>query len=188
VADAEINSSAMVSNPAPSTVLAAYLNASQTFNGFATIESNTTHTLYVNSTLASAAGPSVSGVPFSVTASYGTLSVPSGSTGAGGSYAITYNAPNVTTMTLVTITITSGGSSFTDSFYVLPLQKITTTTTVTVTKIEKTTTNLDLYYALIVVFAILFIAFAALYGVSRGRNKPKEPNPASQEQHPPEQK
>jgi ABC-type transport system substrate-binding protein len=188
VADAEINSSAMVSNPAPSTVLAAYLNASQTFNGFATIESNTTHTLYVNSTLASAAGPSVSGVPFSVTASYGTLSVPSGSTGAGGSYAITYNAPNVTTMTLVTITITSGGSSFTDSFYVLPLQKITTTTTVTVTKIEKTTTNLDLYYALIVVFAILFIAFAALYGVSRGRNKPKEPSPASQEQHPPEQK
>ncbi|MEM0138914.1 MAG: ABC transporter substrate-binding protein, partial [Thermoplasmatales archaeon] len=176
-----VNSSQMVSNPAPSTVVAAYVQGSQSLNGFTTILGNSSYTLFVNSTLANTAGPSVSGVPFTVTVSIGNVSVPSGTTGAGGSYPVTFSAPNVSVITPVTVTITSNGQSFTYQFFVMPVEKVIKTTTVTVTKTVTVTPNLDAYYALIIVFAILFVVFAALWAVSR--RKPKQ---EQEEQKPPE--
>ena len=184
VATAEVNSSAMVNNPAPSTVLTPYFNNSQSINGFNVIYGNSSYTLYVNSTMANSAGPSVSGTSFSVSASIGNLSTTSGMTGANGSATVTYSAPNVTVMTPVTVTVTSGGSSYAYSFFVMPLQKVTSKP---ITKTVTVTPNLDAYYALIVIFAVLFVAFAALYSMSRGKGKAKDQTPPEQ-QNPPEQK
>ncbi|MEM0141661.1 MAG: hypothetical protein QXN66_06490, partial [Thermoplasmatales archaeon] len=83
--------------------------------------------------------------------------------------------------TPVTVTITSNGQSFTYQFFVMPVEKVIKTTTVTVTKTVTVTPNLDAYYALIIVFAILFVVFAALWAVSR--RKPKQ---EQEEQKPPE--
>jgi len=183
VATTVVNSSQMLNNPAPSTVLAAYIQGEQSVNGFATILGNASYTLYINSTLVNSAGPSVSGVPFTVSTSVGNISVPSGTTGAGGSYPLTFSAPNVSVMTPVTVTITSNGQTFSYQFFIMPVEKVVQTTTVTVTKTVKVTPNLDVYYALIIIFAILFVVFVALWASSR-RSRKEVPQ---EEQKPPNQ-
>ena len=159
---ATVNSSQMVSNVAPSPVLTAYLPGSQLANGVTTITSGTSYTMYLNSTYNTPAGTSAPNVGFTVTVSYGTLSTSSNTTNSNGTYALKYTAPTVSVLTPVTITITGNGQTFVEHVYVTP---------------QAPSAQLPLYYALIGIFAALFIIFAAMYALQRRKvtPPPKEP-------------
>jgi ABC-type transport system substrate-binding protein len=159
---ATVNSSQMVNNVAPSPVLTAYLPGSQLADGVTTITSGTSYTMYLNSTYNTAAGTSAPNVGFTVTVSYGTLSTSSNTTNGNGTYALKYTAPTVSVLTPVTITITGNGQTFVEHVYVTP---------------KAPTSQLPLYYALIGIFAALFVIFAAMYALQRRKVNapPKEP-------------
>ena len=158
---ATVNSSQMVNNVAPSPVLTAYLPGSQLANGVTTITSGTSYTMYLNSTYNTPAGTSAPNVGFTVTVSYGTLSTTSNTTNSNGTYALKYTAPTVSVLTPVTITITGNGQTFVEHVYVTP---------------KAPTSPLPLYYALIGIFAALFVIFAAMYALQRRKvNAPVQP-------------
>lgn len=156
VAQLSINSSQSVTNVPPSPMAAAYFQGVTSVNGNIILSSGSTYTLYVNSTYNTPAGPSVGSVPFTLSATYGTLSVTSNTTNANGTYTLTYAAPKVTTLTEVTITVVAGGTTYVEHVYVQPV----------------TPSNNVLYYSLIGVFAALFVVFAALYAMGRRKVVP----------------
>lgn len=180
VADATVNSSAYSNNPAPTAVLSAHFGNSQTYNGFATLNANSTYTMYVNSTLENPSGPYATNVAFNVTVSLGTIATSTGSTGSGGSMSITYVAPNVTVLTAVTLTISTGDpSTYTQTFYIVPEKTVSVTTThtvysnSTVTKYLNITTVPSYAWALIGVFVALFVISAAVAVIESKKGKSK---------------
>lgn len=158
---ATVNSSQMVNNVAPSPVITAYLPGSQLANGVTTITSGTSYDMYINSTYNTPAGTSAPNVGFTITVSYGTLSTSSNTTNGNGTYLVKYTAPTVSVLTPVTITITGNGQVFVEHVYVTP---------------KAPASQLPLYYALIGIFAALFIVFAAMYAIQRRKTTttPKE--------------
>ncbi len=186
VADATVNSSAYVNNPAPSPVLSAHFGNSQSYNGFTALSANSTYTMFVNSTLVSPAGQYASNLAFNVTVSVGTLAATSGNTSSGGSMSITYVAPNVTVLTAVTLTISTGDpSTYTQTFYIVPEKVVTKTTTHTVYNNSTVTKYLNqipgYVWALVGVFAVLFVIFAAIAAIEARKARSKSPP----EQRPP---
>ncbi len=119
-----IYSASMVNNVPPSTMINFYVPLSQNVqvNGFTAVGSGKSFSLYVNSTYDLAAGPGDANVSFTATVNHGTLSATKGTTNANGSFMLTYTAPTVSNLTLVTLTVTTNGSgqNFTYSFYVAP--------------------------------------------------------------------
>jgi len=119
-----VYSGSMVNNVPPSTVVNFYVPLSQNvqMNGITAVGSGKSFSLYVNSTTDLAAGPDAANVSFTATVNYGTLSATKGTTNANGSFMLTYTAPTVSNLTLVTITVTTNGSGqeFNYSFYVAP--------------------------------------------------------------------
>ncbi len=158
VAQTVVNSSQMVNNVAPTPVVAAYLEGAPSVNGVVTIGSGSTYTMFVNSTLNSIAGPSAANVSFTVTVSYGSVSVKSNTTNTDGTYSLSYTAPSVSSLTLVTITVTaSNGATYVEHVYVEPAAP-----------------SPVMLYALIGVFGALFVVFAAMYAI-RVRKPPVPP-------------
>lgn len=160
VSQLSINSSQSVNNVAPSPMAAAYFQSVPSVDGTIMLSSGSSYTMYVNSTYNSPAGTSAGNVPFTVSATYGTLSTTSNTTNANGTYKLTYTAPKVSTLTEVTITVVAGGVTYVEHVYVAP---------------SPPPVNNTLYYALIGVFAALFVAFAALYAIGRRRVLPPPP-------------
>lgn len=121
-----VYSKSMENNPAPSTMISFYVPPSQNVqvNGFTAVGSGKSFSLYVNSTYDLAAGPGEANVSFTATVNHGTLTVTNGTTNANGSFMLTYTAPTVSNLTLVTLTVTTNGSgqNFTYFFYVAPSQ------------------------------------------------------------------
>ncbi len=137
-----------------------YLQDSSILNNFTTIKSGTSYKMYVNSTYNTMAGPDYGNIPFTISAKYGTLSTTSGKTNSNGTYSITYKAPEVKVMTLITITIKTDGNNATyiQSFYVLPVSKTVKP-------------NYDYYDAAIIVLAAIAVIFIGLYTVDRRKLK-----------------
>ncbi len=119
-----VYSAQMVNNVPPSTMMSFYVPPFQNvqMNGFTAVGSGKSFSLYVNSTYDLAAGPDDANVSFTATVNHGTLSATKGTTNANGSFMLTYTAPTVSNLTLVTLTVTTNGSgqNFTYSFYVAP--------------------------------------------------------------------
>ncbi len=147
-----INSSQSVTNVAPSPMAAAYFQGLSPVDGAILLSSGSTYTIYVNSTYNTPGGASAGGVPFTLSATYGTFSQTSNTTDANGTFTLTYTAPKVTTDTEVTITVVAGGTTYVEHVIVKPVTPAP---------------NNILYYSLIGVFAALFVIFAALYAVGR---------------------
>lgn len=170
-ADLQI-SSTQVSTPAtPTPFASAYLAGSAvSLNGVVSVAGSSSYTLFVNTTENGPAGPLAGGVSIlAISTSLGTVTPGSGTTSSAGSLQGTLTVPSVSTPSLLVITIEySTGSGTTAnstlSVYVVPSKVVTTTTS----------TNLDLYYALIGIFAVLTVIFAALWVGARGRRMPPE--------------
>ena len=168
-----ITSASMVNNVPPSTMVNFVVPPSQNvqINGFTAVGSGKSFSMYVNSTYDLAAGPSDPNVSFTATVNYGTLSATKGTTDANGSFMLTYTAPTVSNLTLVTITVTTNGSSsqnFTYSFYVAP------------SHVAPPSAVLD--YAIMGVLAALAVIFIGLYAMEAGKVRkmsPKTPPPST---------
>jgi hypothetical protein len=106
------------------------------------------------------AGPNDGNLPYSISVNYGTISVSSGETNSAGTSSITYKAPAVKVMTLVSMHITDGNTTYTKSFYVLPS---------VVSKPVKT--NNDIYYVAIGALAAIAAIFIGLYLIDRKKLK-----------------
>ncbi len=156
VSQFSINSSQMVNNVPPSPMGSAYFQSVSSVNGITLLTSGSSYTVYVNSTYNSPAGPTASGVPFTISATFGTFSETSNTTNSNGTYRVTYTAPKVSALTPVTITVTVDGVSHVITAYVQP-------TTPPPSNV--------LYYSLIGIFAALTVIFAALFAMSRRRVK-----------------
>lgn len=119
-----VYSAPTVNNVPPSTTMSFYVPLSQNVqtNGLTAVGSGKSFSLYVNSTYDLAAGPGEANVSFTATVNYGTLSATKGTTNANGSFMLTYTAPVVSNLTLVTLTVSTNGSgqNFTYTFYVAP--------------------------------------------------------------------
>ncbi len=112
-------------NPYLVPYVSVYLNDESSLNNIAVITGGSGYTMYINSTYNNMAGPNYGNIPFTLNVNYGTISKDSGKTNSNGTYSLTYKAPAVKVMTLVTVTIKTGGNStFTQSFYVIPQTKI----------------------------------------------------------------
>ncbi len=168
VGDSVITSTAMVNNVPPAPVATAYVQGAQTLNGFTIVEANSTYNMYINTTQNTAYGPSVSGISLTVSVSLGNVSVSQGTSSSAGSLTVSYAAPNVSVLTPVTITVqVTGGSTTTQTVYLVPHYISTTKVPVTTTK---TVTSVPAYmYGLVGVFVVLTVVFAALYATSRGK-------------------
>ena len=156
-----VTSSAYVNSVSPTNVAAAYIIGSVSLNNSVLILSNSTHTIYVNTTLNTPAGPSSSGVSVNLAVSSGTLNITTGTT-ANGSLSVTFVAPMVSSLTTVTLTITIPGTSFskTTTYYVIP----STAATKPTKTLTKTITSIPGYaYGLIGLFGVLTVIFAVLY-------------------------
>ena len=170
VASALVYSNQSVNSVAPSPVVAAYISGESSINGVTVLPANGTYTMYVNSTLNSAAGPSASGITVSVSVSLGNVSVSSGTTASNGSFVLLYNAPNVSVLTAVTISVTTSSGTTTQTVYLVPHYVITTTVTSPPVTKTKTVVSVPLYaFGLIGIFVILTVIFAVLYVSSRGK-------------------
>ncbi len=160
VTQLSLNSSQAVNNVAPSPMAAAYFQSVPSVDGTVVLSSGSSYTVYVNSTYNSPAGTSAANVPFTISATYGTLSTTSNTTNSNGTYKLTYTAPTVSTVTEVTITVSAGGVTYVEHVYITP---------------SVPAPNNTLYYALIGVFAALFVVFAALYAMGRRKVLPPPP-------------
>lgn len=162
-----------VTTPFIAPIGAIYMQNVSVVNGQNFVLGNSTHSAYINTTFNVPAGPTIGSVGFSVSASAGVASVTSATTATNGTYVITYTAPNVSSITAVTITISTTGTSspmtYTYSFFVVPVYTHTVTTTKTVTQTVTKTPFYD--YAIMGVLAALFVAFAALYAVAQRKKK-----------------
>ena len=172
-----VTSAPLVNNPASPNVVTAYFANSQSVNGVTTITGNQSYTMYVNSTLASSAGPASSGIGFTVSASIGNVSETSSNTGSTGSTELTYTAPNVTVLTEVTLTITTPQKTNTQTFYIVPEKVVTTTHVSTIyknTTLYSNVTEVPAYaWALIGVFLVLFVVTAAIAAIEYRKAKSK---------------
>ncbi|MBX8644207.1 MAG: YncE family protein, partial [Thermoplasmata archaeon] len=170
-----VYSNQSVNNVTPSPVVFAYIAGESSLNGVTVLPGNGTYTMYVNSTENSPYGPSTSGVSVTVSVSLGSVSVSSGTTGSNGSFVISYNAPNVSVLTPVTIGISTGSGTITETIYLVPHYVVTKTITTTVTKTKTVTTTVSsaLFEGLTGLFIILTVIFAVLYVSARrkGGNK-----------------
>jgi ABC-type transport system substrate-binding protein len=168
-----ITSASMVNNVPPSTMVNFVVPPSQNVqvNGLTAVGSGKSFSMYVNSTYDLAAGPSDPNVSFTATVNYGTLSATKGTTDANGSFMLTYTAPTVSNLTLVTITVTTNGSSsqnFTYSFYVAPSHVVTPSPV--------------LDYVIMGVLGALAVIFIGLYAMEAGKVRkmgPKTPPPST---------
>lgn len=162
----------------------AYVAGASILSGVNVLAGNSSHTLYVNTTENSAAGPGLAGYSVNVSVSFGTVggsSSATGTTDSSGSFSTTLAVPNVTVMTpiVVTVRVTGAGgavSTFSSTYYALPSYLSTNTSTTTITKNvyhNSTTTNVPVYmWGVVGVLIILTVAFAALYATrSRGGGK-----------------
>lgn len=175
-ADAQI-ASTQVSTPAtPSPVAAVYLAGSVvSANGVVSVKGGSTYTLFVNTTENTPAGPIAPDVNvIAISTSYGTVTPSSGATSSAGSLSGTLAVPSTTVQSVIYITVeyavTGGTANVTQAVYVVPAVTPTTTTT-----------NLDIYYALIGLFAVLTVIFLALWISARGRPPLKATTPWSAE-------
>ena len=163
VATSIVTSSQFVNSVSPTSVATPYILGAVSLDNSLLVLSNSSHEIYVNTTLNTPAGPSSSGVSVSLAVSSGTLNVTTGTT-SNGSLSVTFVAPTVSALTTVTLTVTIPGTPFskTTTYYVMPSTaaiKPTTTTTTT-----KTVISVPGYaYGLIALFAVLTVIFAALY-------------------------
>jgi ABC-type transport system substrate-binding protein len=161
-------------NATPMPVLAAYVQGESSVNGVTILPANSSYTMFVNSTENTPAGPSTPGISFNVSVTLGNVSVSSGTTASNGSFAITYNAPNVSVLTPVTIKIQSASGTTTQTIYLVPHYTVTTTILKTTTKTTTVSTVPAYAYGLIGLFVVLTVVFAVLYATSRrskGGNK-----------------
>ncbi len=182
-----INSTQFEYNPQPSPVTTPYLAGAQYIGGLWFITGNETYTLYINSTENNAAGPTASSVAATVNVTNGTLSAGSVNTGASGSATLQYKAANVTAITPVGVTVTTAYGTYSETFYIIPHSSNSTTTTSPTTK-TKTVTSIPSYmYALVGVFAALFVISTVLFARARsGRGGKKQP-PVEPEESEPEE-
>ncbi|SMD30423.1 ABC transporter substrate-binding protein [Picrophilus oshimae] len=155
-------------------VVNAYIQGSTIYNGVQILPANNTYTMFVNSTYDSMAGPYASDVPFNVSVNIGKVSITSASTGSSGSYSLTYNAPNVSIVTEVTLTITyKNGTDPTtvEHFYLVPSYVVTHTVTKKVTVTQKVTKDVTpvIDYAIMGILAVIAVIFIALFAVERGK-------------------
>lgn len=154
-------------NATPAPVLAAYVQGESSLNGVTVLPANSSYAMFVNSTENTPAGPSTSGISFSVSVTVGNVSVSSGTTASNGSFVVTYNAPNVSVLTPVTITIKTGSGTTTQTIYLVPHYTVTTTILKTTTKTTTVSTVPAYAYGLIGLFVVLTVIFAVLYVTSR---------------------
>ncbi|MHB8351830.1 MAG: ABC transporter substrate-binding protein, partial [Thermoplasmata archaeon] len=106
VSDAVVTSPAFIQSVSPVSTATAYIQGSGSLNGFILVPSNATYTLFVNTTLGGAYGPSVGGVPVNVSVSVGSLAASTGTTSASGSFSTTFATPLVSVLTPVTVRLT----------------------------------------------------------------------------------
>lgn len=175
-ADTTIYSNQMVNNAPQPVVAMAYPSGVGTFfiaDPVFALAGNATYSLYINTTLGSAAGPAAGNQSFTVTATSGTLASTSGTTDANGTAVIKYTAPAVNSVTTVTITVSVGSTNYTRTLYILPTQHVVTTITKTVTK-KVTSPVSALFEGLTALFAILFVVFVALFAMERRRRSGRE--------------
>lgn len=113
-------------DPYLTSFVSTYFKGSSILNNIVAIKSDASYKMYINSTYNTMAGPDYGNVPFTISVEYGTLSTDSGKTNSNGTYSITYKAPVVKVITLVTITIKTAGNNatYTQSFYVLPVSTV----------------------------------------------------------------
>jgi hypothetical protein len=168
-ADLQVSSTQQSTPATPTPFASAYIAGSVvSLSGVVSVAGSTSYPLYVNTTENGPAGPLDAGVSIiAISTSLGTVTPVSGTTSSAGSLQGTLTVPAVTTPSLMVITIEystgSGTANSTLSVYVVPSKVVTPTTT---------STNLDLYYALIGIFAVLTVIFAALWVSARGRRIP----------------
>lgn len=174
VTSAIITSSAYYNNPVNTPVMYGYIQGAQYISNSQLVTAGN-YTLYLNSTLDSAAGAVVGGVSFVVSSSYGNLSIASGTTNSSGSSVATITIGSVPFATNATLTISAVDSATGavistshESLLILP-------TSIVKPKVTTTTTNLTLYYALIGVFVALTVIFGVMYLLERK----KAPKPVS---------
>ena len=143
-------------------VVSVYLNNSQVLDNTTLITGNATYTMYINTTYNSAGGPSASNIMVNVTVSIGTVSISSVNTSTSGSYIIKYNAPNVTVLTAVKITVTASDPySHTYTMFIEPAPAVT--------KVVKP--NYEGYYAVIGVLVVIAVIMGILYVDTRRKIK-----------------
>ncbi len=167
----QIASTELATPVTPSVTAAAYIAGTSRIDGIISLTGGASYTLYVNTTLNSPAGPSAGNIPVSVATSLGSVSPASGTTSSAGTFTATFAAPSVGTPTAVFITVTYTASSghtvnLTQVVYVMP------------SFVKVSSTNLDIYYALIGLFAVLMVIFLALWASARGRRPPPSTMPA----------
>ncbi len=162
--------SSQLSTPATTfNVAAAYIAGSSSTQGVTLLTGGENYTVYVNTTLNSIAGPAVGAVNVSIATTLGTLTPTSGATSTSGSFSSAYAVPDVTVLTAVQLAITyntgTGNATTYQTVYVEPAVSKTPTKT--------TSTDLTLYYALIGLFVVLTVIFAALWASAR---RPRPPS------------
>ncbi|MEM3852376.1 MAG: hypothetical protein QXP70_05185, partial [Methanomassiliicoccales archaeon] len=170
-----VNSSAYINNSTPTPVVSAYVQGASYLEGLQIFLSNSTYTLYINSTYNNAAGPYAPNQQVTVSVSLGNVSVSSVNTGTSGSVVIKYSAPNVSSAQTVTLVMSINGANYTQSFYLLPKPYVSPTPVKTVTT-TKTVSAIPAYlWGLLGVFIILTVIFAVLFATTRsGRKKMEE--------------
>ncbi|WP_393971185.1 ABC transporter substrate-binding protein [Oxyplasma meridianum] len=161
----------MVNNVSPSTVMNFYVPQNIHMNGTTAVGSGKSFQLYVNSTYDLAAGPGAPNVSFTATVNYGKLSATNGTTNANGSSMLTYTAPTVSNLTLVTLTVTINGSgqNFTYTFYVAPSHVVTPSSPV-----------IDyVIMGILGAIAVIFIGLFAMEAAKVRKMGPKTPPPSA---------
>ncbi len=164
-ADAQVSSTPLSTPATPTTTAALYIAGSVVSrSGVVSVLGSSSYTFYVNTTENGPTGPLVAGVTVSsIATTFGTITPTSGTTSSAGTLEGTLSVPATSVASVMVITVeyttASGSVNLTQTVYVVAYT-------------APAPTNLDIYYALIGLFAVLTVVFLALWIGARSRRSP----------------